>query len=922
MSTPTPKIPTDFAKTAAEARERRKQLPGDDPRAAAIDAWDAQDEAESDGNDIQTCPVASASEDATEREPAEQDGESKERAKNPIVPEGVAAVPIDADEKMHNPRLFFERWFAGCKGTVQFVAIRPDGPVVGVLNLAAPYDWGAAVDWAHEQSATGANVYFCPITQQPGTTGRGSETTAFELPGVFADVDGLDGSNDFWASIEATGRVTAAAWSGAGLHVYGRFPEPLMVDPHRETLKDLVYSYGAAMNQAAHGDGRRRVDRFDLASLLRFPTTTNYPNAKKRKVGRDPEPTFIFSLTDETITHEQLASLIAADPRPTGGASTERENGAKPRASGDATEPGVLPAEWHEWLAADAILRARFERTRPGPKQTDTSASGFLLSLFNHLARKYRDRITDAEALAIGVAFYRRADEKPRLPAIRRTWNEAKTTKITEHDATDVGNARRYAKQHGHRVRYVYPWHRWLIYDGTRWADDTTGEIERLAKETAEMMLTKAYELPVDDPRRETRIKQALASKSRQKLAAMIELARPECAERPEAFDRDPFLFNCQNGTLDLRTGELRPHDPNDMLTKIAPVKYDPNAECPRWLAFLDRIFGNNARLIGYVQRALGAAMVGTMQEQCFHILHGSGANGKSTFLEAVRPVFGDYGMNAAPNTLLNQRNPAAIRSDLARLKDARFVTASETNKGGTLDEATIKALTGGDTITARRLYQGEEEFRSASHIFLSTNYKPRIKGTDHAIWRRVRPVPFTVTIPPDEQDLNLGAKLREELPGIFSWIVEGAIAVQEAGGKLEPVPEVVEAVEKYRREMDDVGRFLEDCTVKGTGGSVGAMPLHDAYAKWCAETGRKALALKPFRHALEERGQTSERRNGGQVWLDLGLAEEAVFKVPCGACGFLVELPAGKTVGVCSCSPDRRLRVIPLRLIPRDEAA
>src|SRR5262249_3489753 len=274
-----------------------------------------------------------------------------------------------------------------------------------------------------------------------------------------------------------------------------------------------------------------------------------------------------------------------------------------------------------------------------------------------------------------------------------------------------------------------------------------------------EVMLREAFEFDGDDKERMERIKRAVAIKSRYKIAAMIELAKSECAARPEDFDSEPFLVNVQNGTLDLRTGELRKHEPGDMLTKIVPVAYNANAACRQFFAFLNRIFAGNNRVICYIQRALGAAMVGRVQEQVFHILCGvktnrgeNGANGKSTLMETVADVLGagsrqGYAKHAAGSTFLTRRNPDAIRSDLNRLKDARLVVASETRSGAVLDDATIKALTGGDKIVNRTLYEKEDEYESPSHIFLLTNHKPRITAMDYGMWRRVRLVPFTVTI-------------------------------------------------------------------------------------------------------------------------------------------------------------------------------
>jgi putative DNA primase/helicase len=479
---------------------------------------------------------------------------------------------------------------------------------------------------------------------------------------------------------------------------------------------------------------------------------------------------------------------------------------------------------------------------------------------------------------------------------------------------SDVNNARRFVSEHGTRVRHIETWRAWFVYGNGKWARDETNEVMRLAQATVKRLLLDAENFGGSHKERLQRIKNALKANNDYPIRALLSQARALCPARPDDFDRDPFLVNCQNGVLDLRTGELRPHRPDDMLSKIVAVPYDPTASCPTWLAFLDRIFDRNQRLIDYMQRALGSALFGELHEQVFHVFFGSGANGKSTLVETVRAAFGDYAVHVAPTTLVRRRNPEGARSDIARMRGARLVTASEFERGALLDEAVVKSLSSGETITARRLYCNEEQFVSAAHVFVSTNYRPRIRGNDHAIWRRVRLVPFTVTIPPEEQDVQLGAKLRAELPGIFAWIVEGALAVQKAGCRLEPVPEVDAAVEQYRRDMDDVGEFIAICTIRRPGRTVAAKELYEAYASWATETGRRPMSIKTLKHALEERGYEQKRTGDSMVWLDLALVEAFRISVRCRACSALVELPPGRVSGACSCG--ERLRVIPVGMI------
>ena len=425
-----------------------------------------------------------------------------------------------------------------------------------------------------------------------------------------------------------------------------------------------------------------------------------------------------------------------------------------------------------------------------------------------------------------------------------------------ERPCTDLGNAERLVRLFGDRIRYVPQWG-WLVWDGKRWARDPNSQrVMEFAEETVRQIYREAAE--ANDPaERERLAKWAITSESRQRISAMVELAAPMCLASPDEFDADDWLLNCENGVLNLQTFEFMPHNPSLKLTKLAPVTYDPHADCPKWKAFLNRIFDGNERLIRFVQRAVGYSLTGSTREQCLFFLYGTGANGKSTFLEVIRSLLGDYAVTAEFATFATDRK-SSVRNDIARLHSARLVTAIEVGEGKRFAEELIKTLTGGDTVAARFLYREFFEFRPRFKIWLAANYKPEIRGTDWAIWRRIRLIPFTVTIPPEEQIPDLADQLKSELSGILNWALEG-LRDWLANG-LQPPPEVVEATEAYRAEMDIVGLFIKDACVIDPKAMTPSKDLYDAFRNWCSENGYEPFGQTAFGRRLAAKGFASGR--------------------------------------------------------------
>jgi len=436
---------------------------------------------------------------------------------------------------------------------------------------------------------------------------------------------------------------------------------------------------------------------------------------------------------------------------------------------------------------------------------------------------------------------------------------------------TDLGNAERFAAFAGDRFRYVHAWSSWLFFDGKRWVKDADGGVVRWCRDMLRAMAAEARAIEVPEERGPL-VKHALDSESSHRVTATSQLARALLPVSNEALDQQPDLFNCESGTVDLRTGVMRDHERDDLLTRLAPVAFADGVGCPRWEDFLLRCMGGDPELVGFLQRAVGYSLTGHTSEQVLFLLYGTGANGKSTFLETLRALLGDYATQADFTTFL-KREGEGVRNDLARLVGTRFVSAVEADAGAPLAEALVKQVTGGDIITARFLFREFFEFRPTFKLWLAANHKPTVRGTDHGIWRRIRLVPFTVTIPKRERDPRLLEKLRTELPGILTWAVRGALEWRERG--LAAPAAVLAATASYQSEMDAFGGFLADCCVEQAGGMATAKELYEAYQDWCEGNGERARSKKALAMGLRERGFQPTRTKRARGWAGLRLRSE-----------------------------------------------
>ena len=430
-----------------------------------------------------------------------------------------------------------------------------------------------------------------------------------------------------------------------------------------------------------------------------------------------------------------------------------------------------------------------------------------------------------------------------------------------EHGAlTDMANAARFIALHATELRYCHPWKRWLRWTEGRWLDDDTGHTTYLGVETMRSLLHDAADIHDPDLRKRA-IKEVIAAERASRIRGMLELATSHqpITILPTRLDADPWLFNVTNGTVNLQTGDLQPHNPDDLITKQAPVAYDATAEAPEFQRFLARVVPD-PELRSFLQRAVGYSLTGSTTEQILLILYGAGQNGKSTLMEVIRALLGDYGQQAPPETFLERRDN--IPNDVARLRGARFVSASEITEGRRLNEALVKRMTGGDTMTARFMHSEFFEFKPQFTPWLSTNHKPEIRGTDYAIWRRVKLVPFNERITEEEKDGDLPAKLNTELPGILAWAIKGCLDWQFSG--LSEPASVTHATREYRADMDIIGGFLEDRCRLTEGHTARASDLFAAYREWAKTTGNDPVSQQLFGRRLSDRGLEQRKTSGG----------------------------------------------------------
>lgn len=492
------------------------------------------------------------------------------------------------------------------------------------------------------------------------------------------------------------------------------------------------------------------------------------------------------------------------------------------------------------------------------------SESAITAALLTENKERCDPPLADDEVLGIAksVSRYEPQAEAQPLPSV--------------FNLSDMGNAERLSEQYRSNIRYCYECKRWLVWNGKVWEWDSGDKMTALAKRAIRSIYSEASR-EGDESKRKKIADHALKSESDYRIIAMLNLTQSEPSIPVEVseLDSEPYLLNCENGTVELHTGKLRAHSKEDLNTILIPTEYNPDAQCQRWLEFLSQVTGGDKELQGYLQRAVGYSLTGDTKSQVLFFLYGLGNNGKSTFITTIRKLLAEYAGRANTDLfMLKDKGMGGHREGLANLRGKRFISASELEEGRRLAVSLVKDMTGGETIRADRKYEHEVEYLPTYKIWLVGNHKPVVSDTTLSIWRRVKLIPFTVTIADNEIDPDLPAELEAELSGILTWSVNGCLDWQRDG--LNEVSAVTTATRDYRHEQDLLGDFIDDCCAIKPGGVVGKKELQEAYTTWCEASSIESIGLKKFRAHLIEKGVTETKRINKRYWQGICLRDVA----------------------------------------------
>lgn len=824
---------------------------------------------------------------------------------------------------------FLHSFYSGVEHNVELRALSNDGSGrPGVLFIS---DFELAQDFCRRWDGPGYGTYMAVATRRKDASNGKRESLA-ELPGVWVEIDGYKhgiSTEQCVAALNAAPlKPTCIVFSGRGVHAYWLFREPMDVRlpvDGPDTAKDDVEAVLRQLCGVFAGD----PNAIDITRIMRLPGTHNTKDGGMVPVAVLEASGARHEIADIADMLDYLAPLLRAPVATESRVATAGTTPAVPdnpfsefakrfvfKAAIDARQRLAAMAYEAEGEASvhQTQLQVSASLVRSGAEDEEIVA--LILDATHRAAGVYgekwnwkREEANLQKMIATARAKY---PAQPRIVPVETPPPVAQlraggaqpidaqelavgdvaaepAPELMGYPLNDLGNAMRLIVAHGGALRYVVGigWHVW---DERRYkVDPGLIDARKLAHETARTMLTQAFDVrALTEKRAKARdqiIKFAITCGNTNRITGMLSQAEPHLAAEADDLDKDPMLLNCLNGTVEQKTSNLRQHQQEDLLTKICGTTYDPDALCPIWEKFVLDIFDDDVELVSFVQRAFGYSLTGLTTEQVVFILHGSGSNGKSVLIETIAAVMGNYAQQCPSETFISQEKGSRIPSDLARLAGARFVSVVETEHERSLAEGLVKQATGGDRMAARFLHKEWFEFTPNFKLWLATNHKPRIRGSDFAIWRRILLLPFSVTFV-DADKLSEGQKVKDpdlknkligEYPGILAWVVRGCIAWQQGG--LRPPAAVVHATEGYQDSQDNVSGFIRDTCHISRGLECPTKLLHAGYEIWCEENDETPIRLGAFGKNLDERGyQAGPRTNRARPRKGIDLKEE--FKI------------------------------------------
>jgi P4 family phage/plasmid primase-like protien len=819
------------------------------------------------------------------------------------------------DDDYNDSIEFLRQLFLGTEEDVELRAL-PNGP--GRPTVKFTRDPDDVIAFCRINDSHGYGIYFGVCTRSSDGRG-GSREFLRELPAFWCEID----TGKFGMSIEDAVAIllscplppSVIVFSGHGLHCYWLLREPYSVtwapmgiDAEKERVERVTHG----LARIFHGD----TNACDVTRVLRLVGTHNTKGGEwtlcrvleaswQRYELEEVEE---FAQTCRVLIEAPAtgapaepgyARVTKSDPEPEDDPFLDYAQAMAMDIEGELAAMKLKdeqkPLHWTRMRAAASLVarghadEAIFERLMAETQRVVTQAGeAWTPSRERFETKRLNDEIRGAHAkgYAPKPAPSKIVQLRPGQQPAPEAAEAEPAPEFLGYPLNDLGNAARLLAAHAPTIRYVLGigWHVW---DRRRFRHDPEdGRVRRLAHETVKNMLLAVWKSDDTKKSKEKLIKFAVQCANSGRLSNMLHEAKPYQAIEANDLDRDQMLLNCLNGTVRLETGQLQPHAQADLLSKVCGAAYEPDAVCPQWEKFIAEIFGGDMDMVRFIQRGIGYSLTGSTREQVVFILHGSGSNGKSVLIETVQAVLGEY-VKRSPGDTWVSKPAGSPTNDLAALVGARLVSVVETEQDRNLAEALVKQATGGDTITARFHRQEFFSFIPQFKLWFATNHRPKIRGTDYAIWRRIYLLPFSVKFVDADKveggqrvkDPDLKERLKQEHNGILAWMVRGCLEWQRVG--LRPPEAVRLATEAYQDSQDNVAGFVRDCCHQSRGLECATGKLFEAYELWCRETGDEEVSKKAFGGKLDEQGfppgrrtKTERRRQG------IDLTEEYAQKI------------------------------------------